>query len=78
MLCVLNRIISMHNIGFYEEMAKIMFPLSLNIIKYTLHLFFCQYRNKDHQGSFKANYSFFLKGYCPKFNVLSRWLSSYC
>ena len=31
---------STHNIGFYEEMAKIIFQLSSIIIKYTLPLFF--------------------------------------
>ena len=33
---------STHNIGFYEEMAKNIFQLSSNIIKYTLYLFFCK------------------------------------
>ena len=32
---------STHNMGFYEEMAKIIFQLiSSNIIKYTFYLFF--------------------------------------
>ena len=46
MLLVLNRISEdFHNIGFYEEMAKIIktativFQLSSNIIKYALYLF---------------------------------------
>ena len=32
---------STYNKVFYEEMAKIIFQLSSNIIKYTLNLFFC-------------------------------------
>ena len=31
---------STHNIGFYEEISKIISQLSSNIIKYTLYLFF--------------------------------------
>ena len=45
---------SNHNIGFYEEMAKIIFQLSSNIIKYGLYLSramrkprFCICENKD-------------------------------
>ena len=34
-------LMSTHNIGFHEETAKIIFQLSLNIIKYILYLFFC-------------------------------------
>ena len=32
---------STHNIGFDEEMTKIIFQLSSNIIKYASYLFFC-------------------------------------
>ena len=32
---------STHNIGFYEDLKKIIFQLSSNIIKYALYLFFC-------------------------------------
>ena len=32
---------STHNIGFREEMTKIIVQLSSNIIKYALYLFFC-------------------------------------
>ena len=32
---------SIHNIGFYEEMTKIIFQLSKTIMKYLLSLFFC-------------------------------------
>ena len=32
---------STHNVGFYEEMEKIISQLSSNIVKYTLYLFFC-------------------------------------
>ena len=31
---------SPHNIGFYEDLTKIIFQLSSNIIKYAPHLFF--------------------------------------
>ena len=35
-------LMSTHTIGFYEEMSKIIFQLSSNIIiKYVLYLFFC-------------------------------------
>ena len=34
---------STHNIGFYEEMSKIIPELSSDIIKYTPYLFFCSY-----------------------------------
>ena len=36
---------STHNIGFYEEINKIIFQLSfdLNYIKYTLYLLFCYF-----------------------------------
>ena len=29
-----------HNIGFYEDLTKIIFKLSSNIIKYAPHIFF--------------------------------------
>ena len=32
---------STHNIGFYEDLTKIFFELSSNIIKYVHYLFFC-------------------------------------
>ena len=38
---------STHNIGFYEEMAKLIFQLSLNIVKYTLYLFFWKPQQKQ-------------------------------
>ena len=34
---------STHNVGFYEEMTKIIFQLSSNIIEYAPYLFFCMY-----------------------------------
>ena len=34
---------STHNIGFYEDLTKIIFELSSNIIKYALY-FFCWQR----------------------------------
>ena len=37
-------LMSTHNIGFYEEISKIISELSLNIIKYALYLFFCYLR----------------------------------
>ena len=33
---------STHNIGFYEDLTKIILQLSSNFIKYTPYLFFCQ------------------------------------
>ena len=30
-----------HNIGFYEDLTKIIFQLSSNFIKYAPYLFFC-------------------------------------
>ena len=32
---------SPHNIGFYEDLTKIIFELSSNIIKYTPYFFCC-------------------------------------
>ena len=32
---------STHNIGFYEDLRKIIFQLSSNFIKYAPYLFFC-------------------------------------
>ena len=32
---------SIHNIGFYEDLTKIIFELSSNIIKYAPYFFFC-------------------------------------
>ena len=32
---------STHNIGFYEEMVKTIFQLSINMTKVALYLFFC-------------------------------------
>ena len=32
---------STHNIGFYEDLTKIIFELSLNIIKYAPYFFCC-------------------------------------
>ena len=34
---------STHNIGFYEDLTKIIFELSSNIIKYTPYFFCCLY-----------------------------------
>ena len=34
-------LMSTHNIGFYEEVSKLISELSLNIIKYAPYLFFC-------------------------------------
>ena len=33
---------STHNIGFYEDLTKIIFELSSNIIKYAPYFFCCQ------------------------------------
>ena len=33
---------STHNIGFYEELTKIIFELSSNIIKYAPYFFCCE------------------------------------
>ena len=35
---------STHNIGFYEEISKIIFELSSNIIKYAPYFFCCLHR----------------------------------
>ena len=32
---------STHNIGFYEDLTKIIFELSSNIIKYATYFFYC-------------------------------------
>ena len=34
---------STHNIGFYEDLTKIIFELSSNIIKYSPYFFYCDY-----------------------------------
>ena len=34
-------LMSTHNIGFYEDLTKIIFELSSNIIKYAPYFFFC-------------------------------------
>ena len=34
---------STHNIGFYEDLTKIIFELSSNIIKYAPYFFCCRY-----------------------------------
>ena len=36
---------STHNIGFYEDLTKIIFELSSNIIKYAPYFFCCIYNN---------------------------------
>ena len=33
---------STHNIGFYEDLTKIIFELSSNIIKYAPNFFYCK------------------------------------
>ena len=33
---------STHNIGFYEDLTKIIFELSSNIIKYAPYFFYCK------------------------------------
>ena len=38
-------LMSTHNIGFYEEISKIITQVSPNIIKYTPYLFFCNSRS---------------------------------
>ena len=37
---------STHNIGFYEELAKNIFELSSNIIKYAPYFFYCKHKAK--------------------------------
>ena len=37
---------STHNIGFYEDLTKIIFELSSNIIKYAPYFFCCVVRNR--------------------------------
>ena len=34
---------STHNIGFYEDLTKVIFELSLNIIKYAPYFFCCTF-----------------------------------
>ena len=36
---------STHNIGFYEDLTKINFELSSNIIEYAPYLFCCKFRS---------------------------------
>ena len=36
---------STHNIGFYEDLTKIIFELSSNIIKYAPYFFCCENQN---------------------------------
>ena len=38
---------STHNIGFYEDLTKIIFQLSSNIIKYAPYLFFYHHAQAD-------------------------------
>ena len=47
---------STHNIGFYEELTKIIFELSSNIIKYAPYFFFCQFAS-DQIGNPKDRFS---------------------
>ena len=37
---------STHNIGFYEDLTKIIFELSSNIIKYAPYFFCCKIKTK--------------------------------
>ena len=55
---------STHNIGFYEDLTKIIFELSSNIIKYApsffccdLHLCFCVYKIRFHDDAAKFEYT---------------------
>ena len=41
-------LMSTHNIGFYEDLTKIIFELSSNIIKYAPY-FFCWYLLESHR-----------------------------
>ena len=36
-------LMSTHNIGFYEDLTKIIFELSSNIIKYAPYFFYCHW-----------------------------------
>ena len=38
---------STHNIGFHEDLTKIIFELSSNIIEYAPYFFCCHYRTAE-------------------------------
>ena len=42
---------STHNIGFYEDLTKMIFQLSSNIIKYATYLFFCRIQEGHWSGN---------------------------
>ena len=42
---------STHNIGFYEDLTKIIFELSSNIIKYAPYFFCCYPKHREEEES---------------------------
>ena len=42
---------STHNIGFYEDLTKIIFELSSNIIKYAPYFFCCDHIPRSHTAT---------------------------
>ena len=50
---------STHNIGFYEDLTKIIFELSSNIIKYAPYFFCCD--TSEQSWGFSNQYVFALK-----------------
>ena len=52
---------STHNIGFYEDLTKIIFELSSNIIKYAPY-FFCCNIEFEHRG-------YTVEKYVPKMQI---------
>ena len=52
---------STHSIGFYEDLTKIIFELSSNIIKYTPYFFCCLY-DKNHCLRVRTDFECCLRG----------------
>ena len=44
---------STHKIGFYEDLTKIVFELSLNIIKYAPYFFCCIFKAAKTLGAYQ-------------------------
>ena len=60
---------STHNIGFYEEISKIIPQLSSNI-KYEPYLCYCEYLHKMFLVRVDKNYHSIFAKYLPKVNFL--------
>ena len=51
---------STHNIGFYEDLTKIIFELSSNIIKYAPYFFCCTQMSAEYLYSRPDNMGFWI------------------